>query len=102
MKLGAIPGKAAEDDAVQRRRAGQRFYRRIDGDLRSTLGGKTKGAGRNGGKSDRGKRVTFAKLDGAPVAGGELLVFALSAAIPDRSNSMNDVAGGQLVATGDF
>jgi hypothetical protein len=98
----AVAGKAAEDDASERRCAGQRRYRRGGRNICGTVGRKTKRAGRNGGESDRGKRINFGKLDRTSVTGGELVVLALSATVPDRPNRMDDMASWQLIATGNL
>lgn len=42
------------------------------------------------------------KLHGAAITGCQRRVLALPAAVPDRAHRMDDVAGGQPIAVGDF
>ena len=46
--------------------------------------------------------MLLANLDRAAIAGGEQFVLAMPAAIPDRSNCMNDMAGRQPITFGDL
>jgi hypothetical protein len=46
--------------------------------------------------------VRLAELHGAAITGRQRLVFASTAAVPDRSDGMNDMPRRKLVALGDL
>ena len=46
--------------------------------------------------------MALTQLDRARIAGCQRLIFATAAVVPDRTNGMNHMPGGQLVTQGDF
>ena len=102
MQPGAVVGKAAEDNAGQRRRCGQRINCRRDRDPRRAVGGETIDAGGNGGKSNRGQAVGLAQFDRAAIARCQRFILALVSAVPDRANDMNHMPCRQPISFGDF
>jgi hypothetical protein len=102
MQGGAVVGKAAEDDAVQRRRGGQTIRYGRNRDPRGAVSGKTIDTGGNGGKCNRAEAVNLAQFDGTAIAERQLLVLAAVSAMPDRANGMNYMPGRESVSPGDF
>src|SRR5579862_4372208 len=100
--MRALSEEAAEDHAAKRWRCRQGFDGRRDRNARRAIGRKAINAGGNRRKGDRGQIVVAAKRDGAAITGGEQLVFAALAAIPDWSNRVNDMAGSQPIAFADL
>lgn len=102
MLPGAGVGKAAEHDALDRRRRGQRTDRGRDGDPRRAIGWETVNAGGNGRKGNRGKTMGLAQFDRAGVAGCQRLIFVLASAVPHRPDGMNHMPRRQTVTPGEF
>jgi hypothetical protein len=102
MQPGAVAREAAEDNAGEHRRSGERIRCRRDRDPRRAIGRETIDAGRDGGKSNRGKAVGLAQFDGAAIARRQRLVFTPAAAVPDRADGMNHMPRRQPIAAGDF
>ena len=46
--------------------------------------------------------MALAQLDRAGIAGGQRLILALAAVVPNRTNGMNHMPGGQLIRQGDL
>jgi hypothetical protein len=101
MQPGALFGEAAENDVCDGRRGRQRVDHRIHGNPGGAIGRKTVDAGGDGRKGNRCEAVRLAQLHGAAITGRQRLVLALAAAVPDRSNGMNDMPRRQLVARSD-
>src|ERR1700710_2236439 len=102
MQPRAVLGEAAEDDVCDDRRSRQRVGHRIHSNPRGTIGWKTVDAGGDGGKRDGRKAVRLAQLHGAAVTRRERLVFAFTAALPDRADGMNDIPRRKPVTVGDL
>jgi hypothetical protein len=102
MKPGAIGGEAAEDDARHRRRGWQRISHRFHGDARGTIGRKAIDAGGDRGKGNRAEIVRATERDRGRIAGCEQFVLAAAAAIPDRTDRMDDVFRGKPITPGHF
>jgi len=92
-------GEAAEGDGevggIERRN----FFNRNFGGF---IYGEAVGAGADRGESDGFKVVFFCKGEGGAVTAGELFGFAVSAAVPDGADGVDDVFSGEVVALGDF
>ena len=102
MQGGAVVGKAAEDDPGSRAGAASQ---------RSTVAETAIRAARSAGNDrcrwrwretqpKRGRAL--AQLDGAGVAGGQRVVLALVAAIPDRADGMDHMPRRQPITSGDL
>jgi hypothetical protein len=102
MQLRTVLGEAAKDNAGDSRRRFQRADDGGDRDGRGTIGRETIDAGGDRGKGDRGKAVGLTQLDRAAIAGGQCGVFTLAAAVPYRSDCMNDMPRPQAVTFGNL
>ncbi len=102
MQLRAGFREAAEDHAEDGGRRRQHIDGRGDGDARGAVGGKAIDAGGNGGKRNRYETLRLTKLDRAAIAGCQCLGFTLPAALPDRTDRMNDVACRKVITFGDL
>jgi hypothetical protein len=102
MQRGAVVRKAAEDNSSDRRRRNQRIQGCGDRYRRRAVGGKAIDPGGNRGKGDRNKLMDLAEFDGAAIARGQRVILTPAAAVPDRTDGMNDMPRGQPVAQGDF
>jgi hypothetical protein len=102
MQPGAPFGEAAENDVCDGRRGRQRVDHRIHCNPGCALGRKGVDAGGDGGKGDRRQAVRLAQLQRPAIARRQRLVLAFAAAMPDRSDGMNDMRCGQTIALGDL
>jgi hypothetical protein len=98
MQAGAVLGEATENDICDGRRGRQRVDHRLHSNPGRAIGRKTVDAGGDGGKGDRRQAVRLAQLQRAAITRGERRVLACAAAMPDRSDGMNDMPGRKLVA----
>jgi hypothetical protein len=102
MEPRAVVRKTAEDNPLHGGCSSQRVYTPRDCDVRCAIGGKTIDAGGDRGKGNRSQTVGLAQFDGAAIAGRQRLIFALAAAVPDRTDSMDHMLGRQPITPGDF
>jgi hypothetical protein len=102
MQPRAVLGEAAKEYAGDGRRCFQLANDGIDRDGGGAIGWKTIDAGGDGGKRDGRQAVRLAQLYGAAVTRRERLVLAFAAAVPDRSDGMNDMPRRKPVAMGDL
>jgi hypothetical protein len=102
MQPGALFGEAAENEVCDGRSGRQRVDHRIHGNPRGTIGWKTIDSGGDGSKGNRRQAVGLAQLHGAAVTRRQRLVLAFAAAVPDRSDGMNDMPRRKPVAMGDL
>ena len=72
-----------------------------EADAARPVEGKAIGAGRDRGEGDGLEPVGLGECQAVAIARGERLVLALVAAVPDRADGVDDVAGGEVVAAGD-
>src|SRR3954462_4461731 len=79
---------------------GQRVARRSNGDRGSELDGIPLGAGRDRGEGEGPAAELVSQLDRARVTGSEQLCLACSAAVPDRTDGVDDVTCRQVPSTG--
>src|ERR1700694_2095296 len=98
MQPAAVSGKAAEDDAGQRRSRTQRLYCRGDRYFRGAISRKSERACRDSGKRDRSKIVVAAKLDRAEIARGELRFLPTIAAVPNWPDGMDHVPRRKVIS----
>ena len=78
------------------------MHRRRNRDLGGAIGGKAIDAGGNRGKGNRSQAVRLAQLDGAGVARRQRFIFAAAAAIPDRTDGVNDMPRRQPISPGNL
>ena len=93
---GAVEGDESDEGHVGVRRAGGGH-----GDLGGLPQGIAVDTGRDGGKGDRTGADLVGHGQRVPVAGGQRLGLALRPAVPDRPDSVDDEAGGQVEPVGD-
>ena|SRR5882762_9143624 len=102
MQSGTVVGEATKDHPRQRWRRGQRFSNGLYCNASRTISGETIDAGGNCGVRDRAEAVGLAEMKSTAVAGGEQFILVLMAAMPDWSDGMNHVFGGEPVALRDL
>jgi hypothetical protein len=98
----AVVGEATKNDAADSRRCFQLADDGPDRDGRGATGRKTVDAGGDGGKGNRRQAVGLTEFYGAAIARGQRLVLAFAAAVPDRSDRMNDMPRRKPVALRDL
>src|SRR5262249_5674162 len=69
-----------------------------DGDARGPLQGEAERAGADGGEGDGLQAVPHRQSQAVAVTARQLLVLARTAAVPDRADRVDDVAGGEMIA----
>jgi len=74
----------------------------IQSDAAGGLEGETVDSGTNGGKGKGTDSVLERELEDPAVTGRKGGMFAMGAIVPDGADGVNDKAGGQVVAAGDF
>jgi hypothetical protein len=95
--------KTAQNDARDTaRRPGQFCGDRTHGDTGGAIGRKAIDPGRYRRKSQRRQPVRGGKLQRGAVAGGEQVVLALAAPVPDGADRVDHVLGRQAITAGDF
>ena len=102
MNARTLVGKATEDHSFYDRCGGQPVDHCGRRDPGSAIGRKAVDASRDGGKGNRCQAVGPAKFDRAAIAQGQCRVLAVAAAMPDRSDGMNDMSRRKPVAMGDL
>jgi hypothetical protein len=102
MEPRAVVRKTAEDNPLHNGCSNQRVYSPPDCDVCCAIGRKTIDAGGDRGKGNRSKAVGLAQFDGAAIAGRQRLIFALAAAVPDRTDGMDHMPGRQPIPPGDL
>jgi hypothetical protein len=98
----AVVGEATKHDAADSWRCFQLADDGPDRDISGAIGRKTVDAGRDGRKGNRCQTVGLTEFYGAAIARGQRLVLALAAAMPDRSDRMNDMRRRKPVALRDL
>src|SRR5258706_6755616 len=94
--------EAAENNAPDHRRPGQRLDDGRNRDPRRAIGGKTIDTGGNGGKGNRSNAVGLGQIDSAGVARRQRFILAAASPVPDRADGMNHMPRRQPVTPGDF
>ena len=75
---------------------------RADRDARGAIGREAIDAGRDRRKSDRGQPVRGGEIERGAITGGQQFVLALAAAVPYRTDGVDDVLCRQPIAAGDL
>jgi hypothetical protein len=97
----AVVGEATKDNAADSRRRLQLADDGLDRDISGAIGRKAVDAGGDGGKGNRRQAVGLTEFYRAAIARGQRLVLAF-AAVPDRSDGVNDMPRRKFVALGDL
>ena len=96
-------GETAEDDARERARLGGQFGRNgADRDARRAVGGKRIDAGRDRREGNRGEIVAGCEIERSAIAGREQRILVRSAAMPHRTDRMDDVFCREPIAARDL
>src|SRR6266404_534585 len=102
VEVRALVRKAAEDNASDYRRPGQRLDHGRNRDPRRAIGRKAIDAGGSGGNGNRSKAVGLAQFDGAGVARRQRVILAAVSPVPHRADGMNHMPCRKPVTPGDF
>ena len=102
MQAAAVGRETAKHHAGQIWRCRQRIGNGGNRDASRAVGGKAIDAGGNGWKCHGRQRVGLTEFERAAVAGGEQLIFAIVAAMPDRPDGVDHMPRRQPVTQRDL
>ena len=102
MQTAAVGREAAKHDVGHIRRWCQRIGNGGNRNARRAVGGKTINAGGNRGEGHGRQHVGLTEFERATVAGGEQLIFAIVAAVPDWPDGVDHTPCRQPVPQRNF